>query len=166
MTQTAKISAVATAVPKHVLDQGEVIARSREIFAPDVPAFERFTDAYRNAAIDTRHSCMPIDWYAQEHPFSERNALFIENAVALLTEVAEKIFAEAGIGAEDIDALVVASTTGVATPSLDALLMERLPFRRDTQRLPIFGLGCGGGVTGLARAAQIAMSRPDARVLF
>ena len=166
MTQTAKIAAVATAVPKHVLDQAEVIARSREIFAPDVPAFERFTDAYRNAAIDTRHSCMPIDWYAQEHPFSERNALFIENAVALLTEVAEKIFAEAGIGAEDIDALVVASTTGVATPSLDALLMERLPFRRDTQRLPIFGLGCGGGVTGLARAAQIAMSRPDARVLF
>lgn len=166
MTQMARIAAVATAVPEYVLEQSEVIARSREIFAPDVPAFERFTDAYRNAAIDTRHSCVPIDWYAQEHPFSERNGLFIENAVELLSEVAEKIFADAKIGAGDIDALVVASTTGVATPSLDALLIERLPFRRDVQRLPIFGLGCGGGVTGLARAAQIAMSRPDARVLF
>lgn len=61
---------------------------------------------------------------------------------------------------------MVVSTTGVATPSLDALLLERLPFRRDVQRLPIFGLGCGGGVTGLARAAQLAMTRPDSCVLF
>ena len=109
---------------------------------------------------------MPIEWYSQPHPFSERNDLFIEHAVSLLTEVSEKLFEDAGVGAQDVDALVVASTTGVATPSLDALLIERLPFRRDVQRLPIFGLGCGGGVSGMARAAQIAMSRPDACVLF
>lgn len=162
----ARIGSVAIATPPHILDQSEVIAHAREMFAPDVPGFDRFTDAYRNAAIETRHSCMPIDWYSKPHPFSERNDLFIENAVELLSEVAEKIFEDAGIGAADIDGLVVVSTTGVATPSLDALLLERLPFRRDVQRLPIFGLGCGGGVTGLARAAQLAMTRPESRVLF
>ncbi|MDG2269070.1 MAG: 3-oxoacyl-[acyl-carrier-protein] synthase III C-terminal domain-containing protein [Alphaproteobacteria bacterium] len=166
MLPQARIAAVATACPPHVLEQSEVIERSREIFAPDIPGFDRFTDAYRNAAIETRHSCVPIDWYAQSHPFSERNDLFIENAVDLLAEVTEKLFAECGITAKDVDGLVVVSTTGVATPSLDALLLERLPFRRDVQRLPIFGLGCGGGVTGLARAAQLAMTRPDSCVLF
>lgn len=65
-----------------------------------------------------------------------------------------------------MDANVVVSTTGVATPSLDALLLERLPFHRDVQRLPVFGLGCAGGVSGLARAAQMAMSRPDSCVLY
>ncbi len=166
MTSHARISAVATAVPEHVLDQNEVIERSREIFAPDVSGFERFTDAYRNAAIETRHSCMPIDWYAKEHPFSERNDLYVEHAIELLSRVCQNLFEQAGITAGDVDAIVVASTTGVATPSLDALLLERLPFRRDVQRLPIFGLGCAGGVSGLARASQMAMSRPDACVLY
>jgi len=162
----ARIASVATATPPYKLDQAAVVAEARQMFAPDVPRFDRFTDAYRNAAIDTRHSCVPIEWYSKPHPFSERNDLFIENAVELLAEVAEKIFEDADIGAGDIDGLVVVSTTGIATPSLDALLLERLPFRRDVQRLPIFGLGCGGGVTGLARAAQLAMTRPESRVLF
>ena len=166
MLPKARIGAVATAFPPYVLDQKEVVEHAREMFAPDVPGFERFTDAYRNAAIETRHSCVPIEWYSQKHPFSERNDLFIKNAVELLAEVSEEIFADAGIAARDVDGLVVVSTTGVATPSLDALLLERLPFRRDVQRLPIFGLGCGGGVTGLARAAQMAMTRPESRVLF
>lgn len=61
-TEPAHIAAVATAVPGHVLDQDEVVARSREIFAPAVPGFERFTDAYRNAAVRTRRSCVPIEW--------------------------------------------------------------------------------------------------------
>jgi alkylresorcinol/alkylpyrone synthase len=166
MNARAHISAVATAVPEHVLDQNEVVERSREIFAPDVPGFERFTDAYRNAAIKTRHSCVPIDWYAQKHSFSERNDLYIEHAIELLSRVSQDLFDQAGITAADVDAIVVASTTGVATPSLDALLLERLPFRRDVQRLPVFGLGCAGGVSGLARAAQMAMSRPDSCVLY
>ncbi len=166
MTLRAHISAVATAVPEHVLEQKEVIERSREIFAPGVPGFERFTDAYRNAAIETRHSCMPIDWYAQEHPFSERNDLYVEHAIELLSRVSQDLFEQAGISAMDVDAIVVVSTTGVATPSLDALLLEKLPFRRDVQRLPIFGLGCAGGVSGLARAAQMAVSQPSACVLY
>lgn len=162
----ARIGAVATAVPPHVLAQAEVIERSREIFAPEVAGFERFADAYRNAAIDTRHSCVPIAWYAEEHGFAERNALYIENAVALLEETAEKVLEGAGLGADAVDALVVVSTTGIATPSLDALLIERMGLRRDIQRLPVFGLGCAGGVSGMARAAQMAVSVPGSRVLF
>ena len=74
--------------------------------------------------------------------------------------------AETGLSENDIDAVVLVSTTGVATPSLDALLIDRMNLRRDVQRLPIFGLGCAGGVIGLSRAAQIARAEPGSKVLF
>ncbi|MBV9692674.1 MAG: type III polyketide synthase, partial [Alphaproteobacteria bacterium] len=101
-----------------------------------------------------------------EHGWRDRTALYIENATALLSQVTQALLAESGLSKDDIDAIVVSSTTGVATPSLDALVVERLGLRRDIRRLPIFGLGCAGGVTGLARAADLALSRPGSRVLF
>ena len=137
-----------------------------ELFAPGIRNFERLAPVYRNAQIETRYSCVPIDWYRQDHRFADRNALYVENAVALLQRVARDCVADAGLDLAEIDGLVVASTTGIATPSLDALLIERLAMRRDIERLPIFGLGCAGGVIGLARTAQMALSRPDARFLF
>jgi alkylresorcinol/alkylpyrone synthase len=161
----ARISAVATAVPEFVLHQSDVVARAAEIFAPDVPDFARFTPVYANAGVATRYSCVPLEWYGRPHSFSERNDLYIENAVLLLERVAEALLDQSALAAGDIDALVVVSTTGMATPSLDALLIERMALRRDIERLPVFGLGCAGGVTGLARAGQLAKSRPGARVM-
>ena len=73
--------------------------------------------------------------------------------------------AECSLGLDDIDGLVTVSTTGIATPSLDALLQERLGLRRDLQRLPVFGLGCAGGVLGLSRAAALATAAPGSRIL-
>ena len=74
---------------------------------------------------------------------------------------------EAGLTRDDIDAIVVSSTTGIATPSLDALVVERMGLRRDIRRLPIFGLGCAGGVVGLTpRRRSGARPIPAARVLF
>ncbi|MCZ6590303.1 MAG: type III polyketide synthase [Alphaproteobacteria bacterium] len=162
----ARIFAVATAVPEFVLRQTDVVARAAEIFAPDVPDFDRFAPVYANAGVATRYSCVPIEWYGQPHTFSERNDLYIENAVRLLERVVGALLDQSKLTAGDIDALVVVSTTGMATPSLDALLIERMAFRRDVERLPVFGLGCAGGVSGLARAAQLALSRPGARVML
>jgi alkylresorcinol/alkylpyrone synthase len=131
-----------------------------------MPGFERLAPVYRNAAIETRRSCVPLSWYLEPHGFAERNRLFVENAVALLEESARKAVESAGCGFEGIDLLLTVSSSGVAAPSLDALLLERLPFRRDVQRLPVFGLGCAGGVLGLGRAAALARAEPGARVLL
>jgi len=68
--------------------------------------------------------------------------------------------------AAEVDAIVVVSTSGISAPSLDAFLMNSMPFRGDLQRLPIFGLGCAGGVLGLARAGQLALAAPGARILL
>jgi alkylresorcinol/alkylpyrone synthase len=121
---------------------------------------------FLNTGIDRRYSCVPIEWYLEPHGWKDRTALYIENAVNLLEEVANKLLAETGLRREDIDAIVVASTTGIATPSLDALVVERMQLRRDIARLPIFGLGCAGGVIGLSRAADLARARPGSNVLY
>lgn len=109
---------------------------------------------------------MPLEWFYAPHDFGERNDLFIQHAVDLLTEAAEKAIEQAGLTKDQIDGVIAVSTSGVATPSLDARVIERMRLRSDAQRLPIFGLGCAGGVIGLARAAQLAMAEPDKIYLF
>ena len=161
-----RLGALATAVPRHILEQEAVAAGANLIFADDFSDFSRLRPVYTNAEIDTRHSCVPIEWYNQPHSFAERNQLYLDNAVELLATAAERALALGGLTFADIDGLVVASSSGIATPSLDALLMERLQLRRDMQRLPIFGLGCAGGVIGLSRTAQLARGAPDKRYLF
>lgn len=165
-TLAPRLQSLALAWPRHVLRQEDVAANGAEMFATTHGGFERLAPIYRNALIETRHSCVPIEWYLKPHSFSERNALFLENAVPLLAEAAGKALEQAGLGAADIDAMVVVCTTGIATPGLDARLMQVMPFRPDVRRAPIFGLGCAGGVVGMARAADIARARPDERVLL
>ena len=58
------------------------------------------------------------------------------------------------------------SSTGVAVPSLDALWSSEWGSGETSSAFPIFGLGCAGGVSGLARAAAMARARPQTRVLF
>jgi alkylresorcinol/alkylpyrone synthase len=127
---------------------------------------ERMLPVFDNAGIRKRHSCVPLEWYAQAHGWAERTALYVENAVSLLERVTRQCLDSLGMQEDDIDAIVVASTTGIATPSLDALVVERMQLRRDIERLPIFGLGCAGGVIGLTRAAALARAAPGSRVLF
>ncbi|HMK68820.1 MAG TPA: 3-oxoacyl-[acyl-carrier-protein] synthase III C-terminal domain-containing protein, partial [Stellaceae bacterium] len=112
------------------------------------------------------YSCVPIDWYISPHGWRDRNALYLEHAANLLERAGRDCLEDAGLRPRDIDAVVAVSTTGVATPSLDALLINRLGLRSDVRRLPIFGLGCAGGVVGMARAADMARSDPSAKVLY
>ncbi len=162
-----RIRSVATAVPAHRITQEEVREFGAAFFAENVPGLGRLLDVYENAAIAQGYCCLPRGWYEETaHGFEEKNRLYVENAVALLKEAAIECLASGDTEPGDIDLIVTVSTTGIATPSLDARLMEELPFRRDVQRLPIFGLGCAGGVLGLARAAACARAAPGSRVLF
>jgi alkylresorcinol/alkylpyrone synthase len=160
-----RIAAIATAVPPYVLDQKEVAQHVERILGNN-SLVRRMVPVFGNAGIDRRYSCAPLDWYDTPHGWRDRNQLYLSNAVLLLEEVTEKLLHAAGLRHVDIDAIVIASTTGLATPSLDALLAERLGLRRDFRRLPIFGLGCAGGVLGLARSADLARATPGSRVLF
>ena len=160
-----RLLALKSAVPPYPIRQTDASKRAHALFQK-VRDIERMMPIFVNTGIDTRYSCVPIDWYEAPHGWQDRTALFVENAVNLLEEVARKLLAEAKLKVEDIDAIVVASTTGIATPSLDALVIERLQMRRDIRRLPIFGLGCAGGVVGISRAAAMAEAHPGSKVLY
>jgi alkylresorcinol/alkylpyrone synthase len=161
-----RLVALATAVPDHVLRQSEVVERARLLFHGRIDDFARLLPVYGNAGIETRHSCVPLDWYGRPVGWRERNELYLQHALDLIERVARRCLDRASLPASAVDALVTVSSTGVATPSLDARLMERLPFRRDVERLPIFGLGCAGGALGLARAAALAQAKAGVRVLL
>ena len=161
-----RLRALATAVPGHVLYQEDVEALGRRIFAGRAQAFERMAPIYANAGIEKRYSCVDLNWYLEDHGWPERNELYIENARLLMRRAAEECLARAGLTAADIDGIAVVSTTGIATPSLDALLIEDMGLRRDISRLPIFGLGCAGGVIGLNRVAELSRARPGSKWLL
>lgn len=166
MNKPARVFAIATAVPPHKLRQQDVECVARSYNSAERSTIDRLLPVYGNAGIETRYSCVAIDWYLKEHSWSARARIFVDGAVSLLEQAACQALTKGGVGVADVDALVVASTTGIATPSLDALLIERLKMRRDVRRLPIFGLGCAGGVVGLARAAEVAQALAGGIVLF
>ncbi|MGH6953892.1 MAG: type III polyketide synthase, partial [Alphaproteobacteria bacterium] len=149
MNATTRLVSLATAVPAHVLRQTEVMRWARGLFRTD-GEIERLLPAYANAGIETRYSCVPLEWYGQPHGWAEKNRLYIENAVELLERAARGALERAGLAPEAVDSVVTVSTSGIAAPSLDALLVDRLGLRPEVRRLPIFGLGCAGGVLGLA----------------
>src|SRR5215472_8829566 len=161
----SRLLALKSAVPPFALEQTDVARRAGHLFR-ERKDIARLLPVFENTGIERRYSCVPIDWYEQDHGWVEKSSLYILHATTLLEKVTRDLLDEAQLGPEDVDAVVVASTTGLATPSLDALIIEKLGLRRDTRRLPIFGLGCAGGVIGLARAAELALANPGSRILF
>jgi alkylresorcinol/alkylpyrone synthase len=156
------IAGLATAVPEHAISQDEATERAIKVF----PQHARLLKLFANTGVQTRHTAEPSEWYMVPHTWEERTASFQRHALDLLQKVAAQAIAAAGLEPRDIDAIVTNTITGLAIPSLEARLMNLMPFRSDVERLPIFGLGCGGGVAGLARAARIARAEAGQTVLF
>lgn len=163
-----RLRALSTAVPANVLEQEAVEQAAARLFATDPRSravFERLRPVYRNAGIRRRYSVAPLSWFERDHGLADRNDLYLEAALDLIEGAARRCLDMAGTEAGRIDDIVTVSTTGIATPSLEARLMQRLAIRPDVRRTPLFGLGCAGGVTGLMRAATLARARPGAVVL-
>jgi alkylresorcinol/alkylpyrone synthase len=165
MRPLPRIAAIATAVPPHRLDQSNVVARVEQLFGRS-PDFERLISVYANSGIECRYSVMPFEWFDTAHGWRDRNSAYLAGALDLVEAAAGRALDRAGVGLDEIGAIVTVSTTGIATPSLDAQLMERMSLPRHLERLPIFGLGCAGGALGLARAASTAKTMPGKAVLL
>lgn len=160
--QSVQIAGVASAVPEHLIDQ----AATRERVLANAPGLRSHEALFNNTGVKTRYSCVPLSWHAQPQSWSSRAVVFQEAAADLLERVARQCTDRAGMALTDIEAIVTVSTTGLAVPTLDAILANRLGLSATVERLPIFGLGCAGGVSGLARAARLAQSLPQGNVLL
>ena len=157
---------LSTAVPPHCLTQTEVRERAAIIFGQRYPQFDRLSRTFDTAGIDKRYSVVPIDWFSQDHGWADRNAAFMTGAKALFIEAAQRALDDAGWNGADIDCVVTVTSTGITTPSLEAQVFTEMGFREDIMRIPVFGLGCAGGVSGLSTAQAIAAGRPGSKVLL
>ena len=163
---TAALVSLATSVPPNVFLQKDVLAAAWDELGPRFPEFATFSSIFANTGIVKRHGVKPFDWYLKPRGWPERTEAFLEGAEALFVDVARKALATAHLGGADIDTVVTVCSTGIATPSLEARVARAMGFRSDVMRVPVFGLGCAGGVSGLSIASRLAQARPGTNVLL
>ena len=166
MMQRSSLLSLATAVPPYVITQGEAKDLAREAFGGRKALFDRLSGVFDNAGIARRHIVAPQDWYMAKHGWHDRNALYLKAAEDLFVEAATAAIEKSGLMPEQIDGVVTVSTTGIATPSLEARVAQRVGFRKDVRRVPVFGLGCAGGVSGLSLASRLASAEPGSNWLM
>lgn len=156
------IVGVGTAVPPYVIHQDQARELAARYFERYLTHMDRLKTVFKHAAIDTRYFVVPVEWWdTTEHSLPERNQIYLREAARIGQQAIESALDAAGTKVQDIDNLIVVSSSGIATPSLDAILMNRMGMRPDVRRVPIWGLGCAGGVAGLARAAEMTRVYPD-----
>lgn len=153
-----RITGVATAVPPHAVTQETAATFARSFFGDDLPEIERLLGAFANAGIERRYLACSPDWYDTPRPFHRKNQVYHRVARSLGGEAAEAAIRATGTHRKDLGAIVFVSTTGIATPSLDSVLIQDLDLPRDIARLPLWGLGCAGGAAGLAHAARLVQA--------
>ncbi|HET7579407.1 MAG TPA: 3-oxoacyl-[acyl-carrier-protein] synthase III C-terminal domain-containing protein [Bacillales bacterium] len=167
MTQ---ILSVGTCLPPNRISQDEALAFAGMLFRDSFQDLERLLKVFHNGQIESRYFSAPLEWFQTRHTLKEKNDLYIKLAVefgieAVHTCLEDSLFLRDPVACEEIDAIFFVSTTGFSTPSIEAKIMNQLPFSSHTKRIPIWGLGCAGGAAGLSRAHEYCLAYPEANVL-
>ena len=136
------------------------------MFLANFPEAARLIFAFDNTEINTRNFCEPLSYYKIPNTFQERNNNYAAITLNYAVQAIEDCISKAIINKNDITDLIFISTTGLATPSMDALIINKLRLSPHINRIPVFGLGCGGGVSGMAKANTLAKANPHAVVLL
>jgi len=157
----SRIIGVGTALPPNLIRQEQALYFATKHFRNYLPHIERMGSIFAHAAIEERHFVVPPEWFDQPHGLRERNDLYLQAALQLSQTAIEQALVGTGLSPQAIDNLIVVSSSGIATPSLDARLINSMGLRSNVRRLPLWGLGCAGGVAGLARAGELARAFPN-----
>ena len=165
-----RILSVSTFKPPHEIKQSQAVELTRGLFRKEFDNIERLLKVFENGDIQTRNLCMPLEWFKQAHDFEERNNLYLDHAINYGVQAVESCLEgdgnlETPLDPAKIDAFFFISSSRISTPSIEARIMNIIPFRDDTKRIPIWGLGCAGGAVGLSRAHDYCLAYPEANVL-
>lgn len=164
--ENAKIQAIGTALPQYAISQAVAKEFAARAFGHSYKDINRLLTIFDHCQINQRYISMPLDWYGKEHSFADTCRIYAEVGISLAEKASLAAMEMAGIEAKDVGVLLFVSSTGITTPTLDATLIQRLGLPENTKRIPIWGLGCAGGVSGLARAAELAKAAKEKSVLL
>jgi len=156
-----RIAAVGRAFPRHYYDQDTLIAAFKQEWASRHYNLERIEQLHRNVLVGGRHLALPIEEYGRLETWGHANDAWLRVALDTGERAVREALACAGLQPGDVDALLFVTVTGISTPSLDALLMNRLRLHPGVRRMPVFGLGCLAGAAGVARAADYLLAYPE-----
>lgn len=157
----ARVHSVRSALPAHYYTQREILAACRDLWGAKIRSTNRLDQFHRAVRVDGRHLALPLEERVRISNFTEANDAFIRCAVDLGSDAVARALSDAGLAPHDVDHIYFTSITGIAAPSIDARVANRLGFRPDVKRTPIFGLGCVGGAAGIARASDYVRAYPD-----
>ena len=154
------LAAVGTALPPHRYEQDELIAAFQAYWGRTHHNLRRVEQLHKAVRVGGRNLALPLERYP-DLTFGAANQAFAEVAVDVGAEALQGALDRAGLAATDLDAIYFTTVTGVATPSIDARLVNRLGLRDDVRRVPMFGLGCVAGAAGISRLDDFLRGRPS-----
>lgn len=163
--RVGSLCSIASAVPRHFLTQAKALEEAKKAYPGRADLKKLLERVFCSSGVEERHFCFPPEYYLEGKSFEERNRDYVVQASALAAAAARTCLANAKLSPEDVDHFFLVTTTGLATPSLDALLHPELGLRANVRRWPIFGLGCAGGAGALTRAADVLAGAPGQKAL-
>lgn len=149
------VAAVAVKFPEHRYSQEEAIGGITDIAGPE---FRRFA---LSSGVEARHTALPLSRYGELSGFTEANSAFVDVALDLGEQALLAALDDAKIRPSEVDVVFSTTVTGLAVPTLEARLANRVGLRQDVKRVPLFGLGCVAGAAGVARMHDYLRAFPD-----
>jgi alkylresorcinol/alkylpyrone synthase len=156
-----RISSVGTALPPHRFPQAQITQALIERWQGKLDEPRLLSRLHANCGVESRYFVLPLAEYPKLVGFKATNDVWIANAVELGESCITRALEPLGLTPADVSAIFFASVTGIASPTIDARLMNRMPFPTNVKRTPIFGLGCVAGAAGIARASDYVRAFPD-----
>ena len=155
------INAVSHAFPNHYYRQDEMLAALHEHWAKGHSNLARLERIHHNVGVTGRHLALPMEDYESLQGFSAKNDAWIRCALDLGETVLCNLFEKVSVKPGEVSQMIFTTVTGIGVPSVDARLMNRIPFSANLKRVPLFGLGCVAGAAGVARLADYLRGHPD-----
>jgi alkylresorcinol/alkylpyrone synthase len=155
-----RIASAASAFPKHYYTQKVLLERLQDYWGSQLKNPLLLARLHRNVTVDGRYLAIPAEQYVDIKTWGQANDIWIRVAQELGERALCLALHNAGLQPEDLGALLFTTVTGVASPSIDALLINRMGLPANIRRTPIFGLGCVAGAAGIARASDYVRAYP------
>jgi alkylresorcinol/alkylpyrone synthase len=122
---------VGRALPQHYADQETLLAAFRKLWEKKHFNLDRLEQLHRHVRVTGRHLALPMQEYEGLDSFQKTNDAWIRVALEVGEQALVNALEAAGLKPRDLDALLFVSVTGIATPSIDARLINRMQLRSD-----------------------------------
>jgi alkylresorcinol/alkylpyrone synthase len=154
------IASAASAFPKNYYSQKALLEQLQDYWGDQLKNPLLLARLHRNVTVDGRYLAVPAEQYVDIKTWGQANDIWIQVAQELGERALCLALHKAGVEAQELGALFFTTVTGVASPSIDALLINRMGLPANIRRTPIFGLGCVAGAAGIARCYDYVRAYP------